>query len=210
MPTDQLRSAKAQLRRRIQAELARLSAAEIQHRSADITTAVQQTAAWHNAEIVLAFVSLPGEVATAALCRATLDSGKLLGLPRVTATGLVFQRVDSWPFTAVRSAYGIREPAPDTPQIDLHSRTRLLVITPGLAFDRHGGRLGRGGGYYDRLFNSLQPRPMWSSMAVGFQLQLVDEVPTGPTDRRVHAVVTEQQSLIIPDADASSQTAQTR
>ena len=212
MSANQLRAAKAQLRRQMQERLAALSPPQARLRSTEIIRRVLATEAWDTAEIVLAFVSLPGEVGTAQLCRAAIEDAKVLGLPRVTPGGLVFHRVDNWPFTAVRSAYGINEPAADSALLTLTAPSngavvsgeeeacpRLLVITPGLAFDRDGGRLGRGGAYYDRLFASLEARPDWSALAVGFDFQLVDRVPCGETDRRVHAVAIENELVAVVD-----------
>lgn len=206
-PDVQLRAAKAVLRRQIQDRLHEVSAREIQASSRAIAKGVLRHPAWQTAELVLAFVSLPREVATAALCRAAIEHGKTLGLPRVTRSGLVFHRIDRWPFRAVRSAYGIYEPAPDLPRLALTEARLpasdpppLLIITPGLAFDRQGGRLGRGGAFYDRFFASLEGRPKWTSLAVCFALQLVARVPCGPTDRMVHAVVTEEEQITVQTA----------
>ena len=65
-----------------------------------------------------------------------------------------------------------------------------VVLLPGLAFDRRGGRLGRGGGHYDRAFASRGPGP-WL-VGLGYSFQWVDEVPCDDSrDRRVDAIVTE-------------------
>jgi len=66
-----------------------------------------------------------------------------------------------------------------------------ILITPLLAFDRRGFRLGYGGGFYDRTFAEL--RATGKILAVGFAYaaQEIPEVPTGPFDARLDAVVTE-------------------
>ncbi|MEM9724041.1 MAG: 5-formyltetrahydrofolate cyclo-ligase [Pseudomonadota bacterium] len=68
--------------------------------------------------------------------------------------------------------------------------TPNLVITPLLAFDAAGGRLGYGGGYYDRTLAALGGR----AHAVGYAYagQRVEAVPMGPHDRRLDMVATEQ------------------
>jgi 5-formyltetrahydrofolate cyclo-ligase len=68
-----------------------------------------------------------------------------------------------------------------------------LVVTPGLAFDGAGGRLGRGGGFYDRFL--IRARP--AAFAAGFALreQVVGEVPAEATDARVDAVVTPERTM---------------
>lgn len=66
-----------------------------------------------------------------------------------------------------------------------------MVITPGLAFDRRGFRLGYGGGYYDQYLTRL--RPETTRVGIGFSIQLIDRIPEEPLDQRVHFVVTDAE-----------------
>ncbi|MNG23416.1 5-formyltetrahydrofolate cyclo-ligase family protein [compost metagenome] len=70
------------------------------------------------------------------------------------------------------------------------------VIVPGLAFDRQGGRLGYGAGYYDRYYDQLQSyaqegggMPPWFGFA--YEEQLIERVPTDGHDAFMDAVITE-------------------
>ncbi len=63
-----------------------------------------------------------------------------------------------------------------------------LVITPLLAFDDFGGRLGQGGGYYDRTF---AVRPTAIRIGLAFAGQRVDRLPVEAHDIRLHGVLTE-------------------
>jgi 5-formyltetrahydrofolate cyclo-ligase len=63
------------------------------------------------------------------------------------------------------------------------------VLVPGIAFDRSGGRLGYGGGYYDRLLPVLPARA--ARVAGAFSAQIVDAVPSAPHDITMDTVVTE-------------------
>jgi 5-formyltetrahydrofolate cyclo-ligase len=84
-------------------------------------------------------------------------------------------------------AYGIPSPDPAAPLV-----LPNLMITPVLAFDRQGGRLGQGGGHYDRtLANLRRQRPVFV-LGVAFAGQEVDRVPLGPHDQRLDAIVTEE------------------
>jgi 5-formyltetrahydrofolate cyclo-ligase len=81
------------------------------------------------------------------------------------------------------------EPTPDAPPV----KPRILLV-PLLAFDRAGRRLGYGAGYYDLVLRDLRaqgPAPL--AIGVAFAAQEVDEVPTGPRDQILDAVVTERQ-----------------
>ena len=65
-----------------------------------------------------------------------------------------------------------------------------VVVSPGLAFDRRGHRLGYGGGYYDRYLARLHAHA--SRVGIGFAVQLLDEVPAEETDQPVDVVVTDR------------------
>lgn len=63
-----------------------------------------------------------------------------------------------------------------------------VALVPALAVDRHGARLGKGGGYYDRAL-PLLPERTWR-LAVLHDHELVDWLPSGPRDTPVDAVLT--------------------
>lgn len=88
--------------------------------------------------------------------------------------------------TLAPDAFGIPAPPPSAPEV-----LPNLMITPVLAFDRHGGRLGQGAGHYDRTLASLRRvRPVFV-LGVAFAGQEVDAVPTDAHDQRLDAIVTE-------------------
>jgi 5-formyltetrahydrofolate cyclo-ligase len=71
-----------------------------------------------------------------------------------------------------------------------------LVVVPGVAFDRSCNRVGYGAGYYDRFLRLT--RPGVPAVAIAFASQIVSIVPTGGTDRRVDAIVTEAEVIRCP------------
>jgi 5-formyltetrahydrofolate cyclo-ligase len=84
--------------------------------------------------------------------------------------------------------FQVMEPSPDAPLV-----TPDILLVPLLAFDRSGRRLGYGAGYYDMVLRDLRassPAPF--AIGVAFAAQEVAEVPTGPRDQLLDAVVTEQ------------------
>ncbi|MGG1662810.1 5-formyltetrahydrofolate cyclo-ligase [Brevibacillus sp. NRS-1366] len=88
-----------------------------------------------------------------------------------------------------QGVYGIWEPDPTKAErSDLSKLDTVLV--PGVAFDRHGGRMGYGGGYYDRFLAALGQHPFL--LGVGFSMQVVDHVPLEPHDIPLDALVTEE------------------
>jgi len=66
---------------------------------------------------------------------------------------------------------------------------RALICVPGVAFGPAGQRLGRGGGYYDRLMATLSPQTVTAGLAYSFQV--LDRLPEAPSDRRLGLIVTE-------------------
>ncbi|NJL98930.1 MAG: 5-formyltetrahydrofolate cyclo-ligase [Synechococcaceae cyanobacterium RM1_1_27] len=100
---------------------------------------------------------------------------------------------DQWVITP----YGIREPMPESPQLDA-SRADLILV-PALACDRQGSRLGYGGGYYDRFLATCSA-PTWGILPQAcFSL---DPLPQDPWDRGINGVLTEDGFWSIePDRD---------
>ena len=102
---------------------------------------------------------------------------------------LTFHFVDSPPTRL--ALWGIPEPDPTAPAA--HPREIDAVICPGLAFDRQGGRLGMGAGYYDRFL--CRTRPDALLIGIGYDWQLVDHVPMEAHDIPVHYFVSPSMIL---------------
>ena len=86
----------------------------------------------------------------------------------------------------LRDSFDIPGPSPDNPQVQ-----PSLVITPLLAFDRAGGRLGQGAGHYDRtLANLRKVRPVYV-LGLAYAGQELDAIPMEPHDQRLDAILTE-------------------
>ena len=88
--------------------------------------------------------------------------------------------------------YDIPEPSPDNYQ-EVTPNLLDLIITPAVAFDTDKYRIGYGAGYYDRFFASLKKDII--KIGVGFDEQLVQEVPREPHDIRLNYVLTDKRLL---------------
>ena len=142
---------------------------------------------------VAAYVALNDEVPTRAVLEAVLASGRILLLPRLVAERLEFAAVED--LTSLRrGGFGVLEPLASSAALELAPDD--LVLVPGVAFDRRGGRLGRGRGHYDRAFPPATAAPVL--LGVAFSFQLVDAVPAGPFDRRVDGIVSEVGIVRVP------------
>jgi len=185
-----IKQAKAALR---QAILARRAAADVASRSRyshAITQKLCALPAYRVASVVAAYASFGSEFDSSEFLGRVLRDGKQLVLPRINLAqrALELRHVIDLGADLVSGVWGIREPAERCPIIAVAKIEFMLV--PGVAFTTSGARLGYGGGYYDRLLASLDPRVV--RIAAAFELQMVDHLPEGPHDHRVDQVVTER------------------
>lgn len=118
-----------------------------------------------------------------------LAARKVVALPRVEQSSrmLEIRRVVDPAHDIVAGHRGL--PEPDTRCERVPAASIDWVLVPGIAFDRMGGRLGYGGGYYDRLLPVLPARA--ARVAGAFSAQIVDAVPSAPHDITMDTVVTE-------------------
>lgn len=118
-----------------------------------------------------------------------------MAFPRIEGERLVFHSIETLEHLRT-GTFGIREPDANTARQVFPGEDDTILV-PGLAFDRAGGRLGRGGGFYDRF---LAQWPHARRVGVGFSIQLIDAVPREAHDAQVDAIVTEDGWL---DAQSS-------
>ena len=72
-----------------------------------------------------------------------------------------------------------------------------LVLTPGLAFDREGRRLGRGAGYYDRFFAELDKDSReYTALGLCMDFQIVEKVPVEPNDKKMDGLLTGTELIL--------------
>lgn len=193
-PEKSPRLAKQELRATMRARLATETPASALDAGRAVALRLTELHAWRRASRVGLFMSYGNEIDTSPVLRAIQDDGKELLLPRTTGDGrLQLVVVDSIE-GLVRGRYGILEPPIEWPESCPGSEDLLCV--PGLAFDRAGGRLGRGGGYYDRTFGAVRNVPDRPRLVgIGFSFQLVASVPMTELDVRVDGVVTDRDTV---------------
>jgi len=198
MTATDLPTEKRTLRGLMRARLAEVAPARARAAGAEIADRITRTGCWRRALRIVLFVSRPDEIDTGALIQAVMRDEKQLLLPRVTPTGALDFVPTPDPSGLRPGGFGIPEPGRDVPPVTLDGGTVLLA--PGLAFDRRGGRLGRGGGYYDRSLASVARSggcPLL--IGVGFSFQVVERVPMGPDDVRLDGVL-DESGLVMVDA----------
>jgi 5-formyltetrahydrofolate cyclo-ligase len=128
------------------------------------------------------------EMDPAPLGRALLKLGVRVAYPVVIAreTPLIFREHPA-DGPLVPDAIGIACPPPSAPELRPD-----MVVVPMLGFDNVGGRIGQGGGFYDRTLAALRQSGPVFALGLAFSGQEVEAIPIGPYDQRLDAVLTEQ------------------
>lgn len=186
-------TAREALRASLQARRARLDAAWVTARSAEIAARVTAMPQWATAANVVAFVGVRREPETWGILEAAWSRGVAPWLPRVTEDGLVFARVHSRG-ALVPAAFGLLEPSRDAFGSSLAALGSALVLVPGLGFGSDGARIGYGRAYYDRALAPVRAHAGFHRVGVCFAPFL--DPPEGPIpmadhDVPMHAVVTD-------------------
>lgn len=181
-----LRSDKHALRRRILALRDALDADTLRQRSAAVRERLCALEVYRAAKTVHLFMPFGSEPDTRLILEDLWARKVRAVLPRVAPD----RRLDHLAVTGwdelEPGAYGIGEPVAGCPAVD--PAEVELICVPGVAFDRRGGRLGYGGGYYDRFLEAC-PAPR---VALAFALQIVPEVPREDHDLLVDTIVTDR------------------
>lgn len=196
-----VRGLKAALRAQVRARLEKLDGPEIEAKSRVLAERLLASPWWAPAELVFAYIPMFAEVDTRYAVAAACREGKAVAIPRMEGQRLGFYQYDGCRERLLPSQFGILEPDPAWRRIEVSRPTgrRLLVLTPGLAFDRHKRRLGRGKGFYDRFLAEVRANhpPGRLSWAVGlaFAEQLVEEVPVSGHDQLLDGIVTDREMI---------------
>ncbi|MEO8039472.1 MAG: 5-formyltetrahydrofolate cyclo-ligase [Betaproteobacteria bacterium] len=159
-----------------------------------ITDALLRMPELARARSVLSYCSIRSEFDTARFNAWVLASERHLALPRIDRSQqrLRVHEVASLEDDLVPGVWGIREPNPARCREITLAETDFVLV-PGAAFDRRGGRLGYGAGFYDRLLAAAVPD--LPCVAAAFSVQCVERVPMDEHDRKMTALVTEIETI---------------
>jgi 5-formyltetrahydrofolate cyclo-ligase len=184
---------KRQIRNQIAAKRQALDAGWLDAASAKVVENLQTLPAFQSAKTVALYMAIGGEVRLEPLFAKCRKLGKTTAIPVFNPSTRLYEMAAITGNTRFETGnYGIQEPVAPAPigiaEID-------FMVVPGVAFDLHGNRLGRGGGYYDRLLDGFQG----VSAAVAFDFQVLDHIPSDPHDIPVDFLVTETQTAEVPN-----------
>lgn len=144
------------------------------------------------ARTVMCFVDVRTEVRTRQFLPEALGHGKRIVVPYCVEGDLKLFLLENMDELAV-GMYKILEPKAELrelPAKQVAVEEVDLIMAPGVAFDRRGGRMGHGMGYYDKLLEHARPEvPL---VALAFECQMFDEIPTAPHDVFMDKIITER------------------
>ena len=161
-----LQQQKAALRAEMMKQVRQMTAEDRESFSEEICERVLEMTEWAEARTAVLFIPLPSE-------------------PVITPLKLDCD---------ARKVTGVSIPQSPKPDHELHlPETIDLILVPGLAFSRGRHRLGRGGGYFDRLLGGRGAQAF--KLGICFSFQIVDQLPSEPHDVTMNAVVTESETI---------------
>ncbi len=182
-----------ELRQQILAVRDELSAGEIEAKSAAITELLFKTEVFRDCRSVMFYAAFRSEVQTKGVMSRCMERGVRLALPVTlpASRGLQPRLVTDLALDLRPGYCGIAEPDPaKTKTID--PAVIEAVMVPGSVFDLRGGRLGYGGGFYDRFL--AQEAPQALRIGLAFALQVVaGELPLAAHDQRLDYLVTDER-----------------
>jgi 5-formyltetrahydrofolate cyclo-ligase len=180
--------AKQALRARHRARLDLLAPDERRERSANLVARLLELPVWKAARRVLLFAPLAGEPNLDLLWAGSELAGKQCAYPRVLEQGQMHLLAVRTLGDLQPTRWGLREPLSEGAD-PVALEVMDLVLVPGLAFDEQGARLGRGGGFYDRLLAAKSAATR--TMGVAFAFQIEAKLPLESHDVPMEAVLTD-------------------
>jgi 5-formyltetrahydrofolate cyclo-ligase len=159
--------------------------------SLQIMDRVATLPAYQAARTVMYYIDVRDEVRTRDALPSALASGKRIVVPYCVDGELELFHLESMDELEL-GMYRILEPRPELRDVAAKKvpvEVLDLILVPGVAFDRQGGRTGHGKGYYDKLLEHAPPRTPLVGLA--FECQLFPEIPTQAHDIFMDKVVTE-------------------
>jgi len=189
---EHIEAGKLALRDQLLTARGRLPVAVLADRAREISERLLATEEVRRAATVAAYVSVGREPGTGVLLDALVAAGKRVILPLLQADNDLDWAAYTGPGSLATARRGLLEPV--GPALGAEAiATADVVLVPGLAVDRTGLRLGRGGGSYDRALGRV-PLGTFTCVVLN-DVEVLDQVPAAGHDRRVVAAVTEERLL---------------
>ena len=191
---DLIREAKKVYRKRYRTLRDRLTAEEVEEYSEVICRKITDLPAFREADAVLCYMAFRNEVDCNNIMLTAWEERKNVFLPRMEGDEMEFYLVKQGE-ALIKNSLGIEEPDPTFPILPqvMPKGSRILMIMPGLAYDRARHRLGYGGGYYDRYLSGFGSEYRITTVAPTYSILILQdgELPFEETDIRPQLVIDE-------------------
>jgi len=175
-----------------------LSQEAVRIKSAVICEKILECPEYDEAQIILAYYPLGNEVNCMPVLEDALKKGKQVMLPRTVETCQMdfyeihsFSDVEEGMFHVMEPKNNCKKFVPSKAELMQESLEQVLILVPGVVFDRHGTRYGYGKGYYDRYFARY---PQFKRIALAYTEQVsIEPLECLETDMKMHGIVTESE-----------------
>ena len=175
---------KDEIRKEILALRADMDKEEAMLASQIICRKLMQTKEYEEAEDICLYSPIRNEVDILMLAEIAMEDGKKVWLPKTKGEIIDFHLYEGED-KMEKGPFNVMEPVSE----DILTPTdKTLIVMPGAVFTQFRDRIGYGGGYYDKY---LDANPMCKTIAVCYDLQVVEEIPTEAHDRRPDYVICE-------------------
>lgn len=163
----------------------RMSDEEWCSKSAIISDRVVKHPAFLEADTIYCYVDYKREAGTCSIIEMAWESGKKVAVPKVDGEEMQFYYIRDFSELS-EGYYGIMEPYTGK----IADAVKPLVIMPGAVFDKMRSRIGYGGGFYDKF---LASHPSFKTLAIAFEFQVLEQIPTDSHDICPDILITEEQ-----------------
>lgn len=142
------------------------------------------------ADCILLYASFRSEIDTWKLTGLLLEKNITIAFPKCHENGIMTFHIVKNINELHTGAFGIFEPDSSLPEPEITPDT--VCIVPGLAFTENGGRLGYGGGFYDRFFEKY---PDICKIALSYEKLITQKLPLSQHDLKVDLIITEERTV---------------
>jgi len=182
---------KDKLRKELMKVKNNLSKSEVLKKSNLIKKRLFKMNEFKQASTIQFYISYDNEVHTHDMIKESMSNRKKIVVPVTDKEKkkLILSELKNWN-DLTHGAYNILEPRRER-MIEVSLDSIDLILVPGIGFDKHGYRIGHGGGYYDKLLESATAQ----SIGLAFHLQIIDKINVEEHDVPVHKIVTEKEVI---------------
>ena len=187
---------KRALRRKILDERKNINIVKKEDMDNKILDKLYESEYYRKSKKIFIYISYDSEINTKGIINKALEDNKKVYVPRTEFKNRLMDAVEIMSLdNLVESDFGILEPSIKEPHIDPNELD--LIVVPGVAFDKQGGRVGYGAGFYDRYFNKISEDNIKKiiKIALAYNFQVIEKVPMDKQDVPVNYIITEKEFI---------------